>query len=201
MSCDTIIIHLTFFCQCFQVKNYIFNIFFNNKKRTVVNFNDKLAIIYYLLTNKEICYIIIIKIIGGEQMNFRYRLMQLMSGRYGVDNLNYFIYALAVLLAVINIFLRFELIQLVVYLLMFYGIFRTLSRNLEARRRENYWFKNKLNFIMRQKELYNQRKNDKFHVYKKCPSCKAILRLPYRIGTHTTVCPRCSREFTVKVKK
>ena len=140
-------------------------------------------------------------VMEGELMNFRYRLMQFMSGRYGNDNLNYTVYGVAVALAVINIFLRFRSIQLVVYFLMFYGIFRTFSRNIEARRRENRWFNNKVGFIKQRKDLYYQRKNDRYHVYRKCPECRAVLRLPHRIGTHTTVCPRCSKEFKVKVKK
>ncbi len=134
-------------------------------------------------------------------MNFRYRLMQFMSGRYGTDKLNNFILICAVAVSVINLFLRNYIIQLLVYLLIFYALFRVLSRNIDARRRENRWFCDKISFVSKQKEIYEQRKADKFHVYKKCPSCKAILRLPHRIGTHTTVCPRCSKEFRVKVRK
>ena len=38
-------------------------------------------------------------------------------------------------------------------------------------------------------------------LWEKCPSCKAILRLPRRIGVHKTVCPKCGKEFTVRVRK
>lgn len=127
--------------------------------------------------------------------------MQFMSGRYGTDNLSYALLITAVIIAVINTFLRQYVIQLVVYALVIYCVFRILSRNLEARRKENRFFNEKLNFIKNKRDLYRQRKNDKCHIYKKCPSCKAILRLPYRIGNHTTVCPRCGREFGVKIKK
>lgn len=134
-------------------------------------------------------------------MNFRYRLMQFMYGRYGTDELTYALFIFAAILSFINIFLRSGILQLVVYALVIYAIFRILSRNLEARRRENRFFKEKIGFIMKQKEIYENRKNDKLHVYKKCPACKAVLRLPHRIGTHTTVCPRCGKEFKVKVRK
>ncbi len=134
-------------------------------------------------------------------MNFRYRLMQFMSGRYGSDNLFYALMVVAVALAFINLFIRLYIIQLLVYAIIVYAVFRFLSRNTEARRRENYWFNDKMAFVKRKKEFYEQCKADKCHVYKKCPSCKAILRLPHRIGTHKTVCPRCNKEFTVKVKK
>ena len=134
-------------------------------------------------------------------MNFRYRLMQFMSGRYGTDQLFYAIITVAVVFSFINLFFHSFILQLLVYAFLGYALFRVLSRNLEARRRENYIFRDKVNFIKRKKEIYDQRRADKCHVYKKCPSCKAILRLPHRIGTHTTVCPRCNREFTVKVRK
>ena len=127
--------------------------------------------------------------------------MQFMYGRYGTDELTYALFIFAARLSFINIFLRSGILQLVVYALVIYALFRILSRNLEARRRENRFFKEKIGFIMKQKEIYENRKNDKLHVYKKCPACKAVLRLPHRIGTHTTVCPRCGKEFKVKVRK
>ena len=98
-------------------------------------------------------------------MDFRYRLIQFMSGRYGADNLNYFLFILAAVISVINLIFRLRFIQLIVYAIIFYAFFRFLSRNLESRRRENYWFNDKVNFLKRKREIYTQQKNDKFHVY------------------------------------
>lgn len=134
-------------------------------------------------------------------MNFRYRLMQFMSGRYGTDQLFYAIFITAMVISFINLFLRWGVLQLVVYALVVFAVFRMFSRNLEARRRENRWFREKMGIIKHKKELYEQRKADKCHVYRKCPACKAILRLPHRLGKHKTVCPKCNKEFTVKVRK
>ncbi|MBR7132304.1 MAG: hypothetical protein IKD04_02085 [Clostridia bacterium] len=134
-------------------------------------------------------------------MDFRYRLMRLMSGRYGTDKLFYGIFAVAMVLSFINLFIRSILLQLVVYALVVFAVFRMLSRNIEARRRENAYFCEKLNFLKRRRDFYNQKKADRCHVYKKCPECKAVLRLPYRPGVHKTACPRCGKEFTVKVKE
>lgn len=124
-----------------------------------------------------------------------------MSGRYGRDKLFDFLVISAVAVSVINIVLRNYLLQLLVYAVLGYALFRFLSRNIEVRRRENSWFLNKVNFVKKRKEFYEQKKADKSHIYKKCPYCKAILRLPHRVGKHSTVCPRCSKEFTVKVRK
>ena len=134
-------------------------------------------------------------------MNFRYRLMQFMYGRYGMDEMSYGLLILAAILSFINLILRSWILQLVVYGLVIYAGFRILSRNHEARRRENRFFKDKMNFLKSKKEMYETRKNDTLHVYRKCPRCKAVLRLPHRIGTHTTLCPRCNKEFKVKVRK
>ena len=134
-------------------------------------------------------------------MGFRYRIMQFMSGRYGLDDMTYGLLAVGVVLSVINIFFRFTIFQLLVYAVMFYALFRILSRNIEARRRENMWFKEKMGMIKQKRDFYNRKKADKLHIYKKCQQCKAVLRLPHRIGVHKTVCPRCSKEFTVRVKK
>lgn len=134
-------------------------------------------------------------------MDFKYRLMQFMSGRYGTDSFTYGLMTLAFVTAFINIFVRSVIIQFLVYAIFFYAVFRLLSRNIEARRNENLFFINKINFLKNKIDLYKRQKNDKCHVYRKCPNCKAILRLPYKIGTHTTVCPRCSKEFKVKVRK
>ena len=58
-----------------------------------------------------------------------------------------------------------------------------------------------MNFLKNKIDLYKQQKNDKCHVYRKCPNCKAVLRLPNKVGKHTTVCPRCNKEFKVRVRK
>ena len=137
-------------------------------------------------------------------MNFRYRLMQFMSGRYGNDSLNTALLIMAAIVSflnIINLFARFWILQLLVYGLVGYAIFRVLSRNTYARKKENDWFTDKLNFIKKQREVTEQRKRDTLHIYKKCPACKAVLRLPRRIGRHTTVCPRCGKEFKVRVRK
>jgi len=141
-------------------------------------------------------------------MNFRYKLMQFMMGRNGVDAFTFGLLCMAGAVAFTNIILSYfllrwitALVQLFVYALIGYAFFRVLSKNIHARRKENEWFIGKLNFLKNKKDLYNQRKADKYHVYRKCPKCKAILRLPHRLGKHKTVCPRCAKEFTVRVKK
>ena len=134
-------------------------------------------------------------------MNFRYRLAQFMSGRYGADALFYVLFSVSAVLAFINIFLRSFVLQIIVYLIMAVAILRVFSRNYSARSRENRVVINAVNKLRSINGLYRQRKADYTHVYKKCPHCRATLRLPRKKGKHTTVCPRCNRSFTVRVYK
>ncbi len=134
-------------------------------------------------------------------MNFRYRLIQFMSGRYGVDGLFYVLFAISAVLAILNCFLHFWWLQIIVYAIITYAFFRVLSRNVDARRRENRAFNNLKTKTSNKYRIYRERKMDYSHVYKKCPNCRAVLRLPRRKGKHTTICPKCSKEFKVYVFK
>ena len=134
-------------------------------------------------------------------MNFRYRIMQFMRGRYGVYRLFYILLYSAIALAFINCFVRTIMIQFIVYALVIVAVLRFLSKNIDARNRENnivtgwiYSFKNRL-------RIYKERKADTTHIYKKCPKCKAVLRLPRRKGTHSTICPKCKNTFKVRIFK
>ncbi len=134
-------------------------------------------------------------------MNFRYRLMEFMRGRYGLDNMFYVIFAVAAALALINCFLRSWILQMIVYALGIYAFYRVLSRNTEARAKENRRVNELLNKIKKRMDTNRQRKADITHIYKKCPYCKAVLRLPRTKGKHSTVCPRCNKKFSVRVYK
>ena len=84
---------------------------------------------------------------------------------------------------------------------MFLSIFRSLSRNITRRRKENIPFIVMKEKIRKRKHIKELRIKEKdTHVYKKCPKCKEYLRLPKKIGIHTVRCPKCSKEFTMKIK-
>ena len=132
-------------------------------------------------------------------MNFRWRIMRFMSGRYGADALFYVMFALSASLAFANIFVRSYILQMTVYAVMVLAILRVFSRNISARSREN---RAVMGAVYKIRNAYNtrrSRKADNTHIYKKCPHCRATLRLPRKKGKHTTVCPRCNKSFTVRV--
>lgn len=134
-------------------------------------------------------------------MNFRYRIMEFMRGRYGLDNMFYVLFAVAAALAFLNCFIRSFVLQMIVYAIGIYAFYRVLSRNVEARARENRKVNDILRGLKKKTDTARQRKADTTHIYKKCPNCKAVLRLPRRKGKHTTVCPKCNHKFTVRVYK
>ena len=134
-------------------------------------------------------------------MFFFEKMMRFMSGRYGKDELFFVLTGMAALLAFCNLFFRNIYLQAVVYALIAVALLRFFSRNFEQRRKENAAFRRCFSFFRQERELRRKRKNDPFHVYKKCPVCKAILRLPRRPGRHETVCPKCSKRFSVRVRR
>ncbi len=127
-----------------------------------------------------------------------------MYGRYGTDTLNKVylgIYVAVVLIySVVSLFITdpkisailtacYLLLTLLLIVLIF---FRMFSRNVAKRRRENETF---CGFF---RLLRNRFRDRKTHVYRKCPKCRAVLRLPKAKGKHTVVCPRCKERFRVK---
>ena len=123
-----------------------------------------------------------------------------MYGRYGMDKLgNCMMIAYVVLLLVYTVLtffitqVWFDLIVWLVSIALFITVFyRMFSRNIAKRRKENERF---CGFFKLRKNKFKDRKT---HVYRKCPQCKAVLRLPRAKGKHTVVCPRCKNRFTVR---
>lgn len=138
-------------------------------------------------------------------MRFRDRLARFFWGRNGADGLYYGLFVLYLLIWVLQLIFRdsrsltavFGVLSTAVLVIM---IYRAFSKNLYKRRRENQIF---MSFIYKIKGFFVLQKNKirdrKDFVYKKCPSCKATLRLPRRKGEHTVKCPKCGNRFGVKV--
>ena len=126
--------------------------------------------------------------------------MQFMAGRNGYDQLCLFSLGLAAVLLVVNLFVHSIIIVIAEYALLAWTLFRALSKNTYRRSIENGKF---TAFWERLKRFFKLQKNKirdrKTHVYRKCPYCKTVLRLPRVKGSHGVTCPRCSSRFDVKV--
>lgn len=126
----------------------------------------------------------------------REKLMKFMYGRYGgADALGKFLMGVYLVLFLIGAFLRVGVIMLAALLIAGYSMFRTLSRNIYQRQKENaFYLKWKKRFLRPFTEM-----RDKTHAYRTCPHCKARLRLPKKKGRHTVCCPRCNKDFDVRI--
>ena len=117
-------------------------------------------------------------------MNLFQRFAIFMQGRYGYDTLNKFLSGLVFAIYIINFFVFNRLAHFIIFLInmliIALIIFRMLSRNITMRSAEN-------------------RKFLKIYGYRKCPSCKATLRVKNKKGVHTVRCPKCRFEFKTKI--
>ena len=137
-------------------------------------------------------------------MNFRYKLAQFFYGRYlsyGLDALTVIITVFCLIISFVNIFVGSILLYLFQTCLLIYMLFRLFSKNISKRQQENKVFADFFNAIKASKQLHQRIKGEKnTHVYKKCPHCRVVLRLPRKPGAHTVKCPRCGESFKVTVK-
>ena len=132
---------------------------------------------------------------------FRDGMERFMRGRYGTDQLNNALIALGFILMFIGLIVRSGILSLVTWVILVLVIYRSLSRNGHKRSLENdrfmkIWTKIavKLSLTFRRiKEIRTAR-------FRRCPHCGAVLRLPRRVGKHTAVCPRCKKEFDIRIR-
>jgi len=133
--------------------------------------------------------------------NIKDKLIRFMYGRYGVDQLYNALIAAAFVLLAANIFIRSSFISILVWVVLIWLIFRVLSRNVYKRRLENEKFMQIWNPVKAKGSLTIRRiKEMKTHRFRKCPHCKAVLRLPRKKGKHTVNCPSCHNKFEVQIK-
>ena len=126
----------------------------------------------------------------------REKFARFMSGRYGADQLSSFMVTGELVIMVINLFLGWGILSILVLALLVLCYFRMFSRNYQKRYEENlrytqatakyrYW-------LSKQKDLWKQRKV--YHIYR-CPSCKQKVRVPRGKGKIIVTCPKCHTEF------
>lgn len=137
------------------------------------------------------------------------KLAKFMYGRYGSDELSRMLSGLAMALLLISILLSFgssnalvtirSFILIIVLALLLYQTFRLFSKNLSARRSENAAYLRKkakvTDFWRLRRDMWKQRGEYKFF---KCPSCKAVMRVPKGKGKVRIICKKCGTAFEKK---
>lgn len=126
-------------------------------------------------------------------------LRRFMQGRHGVDQLSLAMLITAMFFSLLFSLLRWNILSILYWIVIFLCFFRILSRNLEKRYSENQKF---LCFWQPVKDKLSRLPGDmeqrKTHCLFKCPHCKQKLRLPRGRGTVMVTCSRCHTEFKKK---
>ena len=138
-------------------------------------------------------------------MNWRYKLISFMSGRYGNDKLNNTLLFLYFTVWIANLLIGHSITSLILDIIqlsfLIIVVARMLSRNIYRRRAENELFLRTFGRILPDMTLMKSKFRDRHtHIYKKCPQCKSILRLKKISGEHTALCPKCHNRIKVKIK-
>lgn len=126
----------------------------------------------------------------------RDKMMRFMAGRYGNDQLNQFLLAVAVVSIILDMFTRFPLFNILTILCLVWSYFRMFSKNSPARYAENQKFLNLISPLMTRisQGKYRASQMKDFHIYK-CPGCGQKIRIPRGKGKISVHCPKCGISF------
>ena len=129
-----------------------------------------------------------------------------MEGRYGADALGRFLSVSGCMIMLVCVILRSFLKGIPSNLLFSLSLAavvwcysRVLSRNVEARKRENQWFLQKqqtlYDWFALRRDCFSQRKD---YVFFRCPGCGRTVRVPKGKGRIRITCRHCGFSFEKK---
>ncbi|MCR5032025.1 MAG: transcription elongation factor 1 family protein [Lachnospiraceae bacterium] len=134
---------------------------------------------------------------------FRYRLLRFFQGRYGTDQLNRGMFALAIVFALLAYFPKLGFLIFPETLLFILILLRMFSKNISKRYAENQKYlalTSPIRSFFRD-ILYNLRNKKAFHERNKgykifsCPRCGQRIRIPKGRGKVEIHCQKCSQTF------
>jgi len=122
-----------------------------------------------------------------------------MTGRYGAyrgnDELNKLIWGLIILMLVLQLITKSQVFYWLYWVFFILLLFRTLSKNIDARMRENDKF---LAIIRLIKAQLTQGREYKIFM---CSKCGRIVRIPRHHGRVEASCPQCGEKKIVNTGK
>lgn len=129
---------------------------------------------------------------------FKNAMYNFFQGRYGIDELYKFFFIAFIVIWLLNSFVKSQILYYLGLIICIFMIYRMFSRNFEKRQKENMKYieirRKVTGKIKLQKKKWDDRKT---HIYRKCPNCKAEIRLPNKKGKHVCTCPCCKKDFDV----
>lgn len=131
------------------------------------------------------------------------RFQRWMYDRYGIDDLYHFLLWIYIILAVIQLFFPNKILLILGFLLLLIMFYRVFSKNIFQRSKENQKYISWKKKVLKPFSTINRNLKDKDHIYKKCPNCKTILKLPLptKRGIHYAKCPKCKKKVTLLALK
>ena len=118
-----------------------------------------------------------------------------MYGRYGSDQLSFFLLLLYVLLILLSGLPHMEVLSWVALAVLLWDLYRMFSRRIDRRRAENARFLELAGPAIRWFRMRRTIHRDKDHRYFKCPNCGQYLRVPRGKGRITVSCRNCGASF------
>ena len=132
-------------------------------------------------------------------MKIRNIINGLLQGRNGIDELNILLLSTYIIITIINIFINNFYTDITGLILMILIIYRSYSKNIYRRQKENHIYITLLDNITKPFKNIIRNIKDKDHVYKRCSKCKTTLKLPLpkSIGINHAKCPNCKKRLTI----
>ncbi len=125
-------------------------------------------------------------------------LQRFFYGRNGTDHLNIFLLVLYFIIFIVTMFVRWIGFYIIMAVLFGVILWRSLSKNLAQRRKENAAFLKIWNPVAQFFKLPFLRIRDrKTHKYVKCPACRKYMRIKKGKGERDINCPLCGNRFPV----
>lgn len=128
--------------------------------------------------------------------------MQFMYGRNGFDLFSRFLTYFALVLVVLQLLIGGAVGKVLWYLaiaVLIYDYFRVFSRNLSKRREENAkYYQYRMKVINGFRDWKDRRRQSRDFKFFRCPSCRAMLRVPRGKGKIRVTCRKCGTAFERK---
>ncbi|MCD8129371.1 MAG: hypothetical protein LUD54_07340, partial [Oscillospiraceae bacterium] len=112
------------------------------------------------------------------------------------DQLSRFLTYVALALIVLNLFVGSTVLWLLGLAALVWAYFRMFSKNVARRREENgKYLQLQYKLTQRFRDWRDRQKQRRDYVFFRCPSCKAMLRVPRGKGRIRVTCRKCGNAF------